>query len=31
LTANPHWEVLEVFTNNNGLTVLRRKENEPGG
>jgi hypothetical protein len=25
LEINPQWEVAEVFTNNNGLTVLKRK------
>lgn len=26
IQENPEWEVLEVFTNNNGLTILGRKE-----
>jgi len=25
LEANPHWELAERFTNNNGLTILKRK------
>lgn len=25
LEENPHWEILERFTNNNGLTILKRK------
>jgi hypothetical protein len=25
LETNPHWEILERFTNNNGLTILKRK------
>jgi hypothetical protein len=25
LEANPHWELHERFTNNNGLTILKRK------
>ena len=26
LESNPDWELLERFTNNNGLTVLRKKK-----
>jgi hypothetical protein len=25
LESNPQWSIEEVFTNNNGLTVLKRK------
>lgn len=25
LEENPHWEILERYTNNNGLTILKRK------
>jgi hypothetical protein len=25
LETNPHWELYERFTNNNGLTILKRK------
>ncbi len=25
LEVNPHWEIAERFTNNNGLTILKRK------
>ncbi len=25
LQENPHWEILERYTNNNGLTILKRK------
>lgn len=25
LESNPHWEIAERFTNNNGLTILKRK------